>query len=81
MQLPGYRRCPLNGSCLVERIAYRATVEPTNNQKMYIGSIEGRFKKRLYNHKYSFQLARYRDNTKLASYVWKVKKTVIKVPF
>lgn len=45
-----------------------------DQEKMYIGSTEGMFKKRYYNYKSSFNLARYRNNTKLAGYVWKVKE-------
>lgn len=40
---------------------------------MYIGSTGGMFKKRFYNHKFYFKLAKYRKNTKLVGYVWKVK--------
>lgn len=47
---------------------------------MYIGSTEGIFKARYYNHKSTFNVAKYKNRTTLANYIWKMKEKIIKIP-
>jgi len=69
--------CPLNGSCLVERSIYQATVtcddEPEYGEKYYIGLAEPSFKKRYANHKSSFANKRYEKETELSKEIWRLK--------
>ena len=44
-----------------------------NDKKSYMGSMQGTFKQRYYNHKSSFALEIHRHKTNLSNYVWKVK--------
>ena len=47
--------CPLNGQCQVTDIIYKCTVlSPDKPNKVYLGTAEGDFKKRFYNHRKSF---------------------------
>ena len=69
--------CPLIGNCLVERSIYEATVtcEDVNYEpKRYIGLAETAFKKRFANHKKSFNIQRYENETELSKEVWRIKK-------
>ena len=43
-------------------------------KKVYVGSMQGSFKQRYYNHKSSFAREIYRHKTSLSNYVWEVKK-------
>ena len=47
--------CPLDGKCRVENTAYKriASVDGYPN-KVYLGTVEGDFKQRFYNHQMSF---------------------------
>ena len=70
--------CPLNGSCLVERSVYQATVtcndEPDYGEKFYIGLAEPKFKKRYANHKSSFANKKYEKETELSKEIWRLKR-------
>ena len=70
--------CPLNGSCLVERSIYQATVtcddEPDYGERFYIGLAEPKFKKRFANHKTSFCNERYEKETELSKEIWRLKR-------
>ena len=68
--------CPLNGNCQAENILYEATItcnEQNYNQHIYIGIAETKFKKRYSNHKRSFNLAVYDNDTELSKEFWKIK--------
>ena len=70
--------CPLNGSCLVERSVYQATVtcedEPEYGEKYYIGLAEPKFKKRYANHRTSFANEKYEKETELSKEIWRLKR-------
>ena len=59
---------PVNGSCLMENVIYRASVTTANQTKFYVGSTGLTFKNRYTKHKRSFRHA-----TTLSQYIWKLK--------
>ena len=69
--------CPLDGKCRTKCVVYKARVTETtpNNQEMYIGLTENKFKTRFNLHKSSFKLEHKRTSTTLRSsdHVWKLK--------
>ena len=69
--------CPLNGQCQVTDIIYKCTVlSPDKPNKVYLGTAEGDFKKRFYNHRKSFKNEASASNTTLSKkYIWKLKET------
>ena len=69
--------CPLNGNYQAENIVYEATItcnEQTYGENIYIGIAETTFKKRYSNHKRSFNLAVYQNDTELSKEFWKIKR-------
>lgn len=67
--------CPLNSDYKIESVVYKSTVEYEKGQeKVDIRSTKRTFKKRCYNCRASFKLAKYKSNTKLASHVWELKE-------
>lgn len=68
----------MNGYCLIE--CFLQSYYGIYIEKVYIGPTEGTFKKRCYNHKDFFKLERYRNSTKLPSYICKVNEKITKVP-
>ena len=69
-------QCPLNGECLTSNIVYEANVTSKENKtqsKLYIGVSETPFKKRYANHKKSFNIIAYKNDTELSKEVWKIK--------
>ena len=67
--------CPLQGECIQETVVYRAKVKVENGIEMtYIGSTEGQFKKRQYQHKSDFKYEKNKNKTTLAHYVWTMKE-------
>ena len=69
--------CPLNGNCQAENILYEATItcnERTYGENIYIGIAETTFKKRYSNHKRSFNLPAYKNDTELSKEFWKIKR-------
>ena len=69
-------KCPLAGRCQYECVVYKVEVHSQKpcDKRVYIGSTQGPFKKRYYNHKSSFTHERYRHSTSLSNYIWDVKK-------
>ena len=68
--------CPLNGNCLLENILYIATIkfDKKNYQpRNYKEISENTFKKRYANHKRSFNINRYKNDTKLSVEYWNLK--------
>ena len=72
---------PLKGRYQTEYVMYNAEVlNPSSNtkkrndkKKVYVGSTQGLFKQRYYDHKSSFTHEIYRHKTSLSNYIWEVK--------
>ena len=61
---------------LTTNIAYKAKVTSSTRdyqEKVYFGSCETIFKKRLSNHKKSFNLNEYKNETELSNEIWRLK--------
>ena len=70
--------CPLGEKCLTEGIVYEAKVASSDQEvKLYTGATESGFKSRYNNHTKSFRLERYKHETTLSSYIWKLKEKQI----
>ena len=68
--------CPMNGACLKESLVYYATISCNDKNykpKLYKGSCETSFKKRYSNHKKSFNVPFYKNDTKLSTEYWNLK--------
>ena len=68
--------CPLEQKCLTTNIVYKAKVTSSNQnyqEKVYFGSCETTFKKRFSNHKKSFNLKEYKNETELSNEIWRIK--------
>ena len=66
--------CPLEGKCRVNDVIYKCIVSATGfPNKVYLGTAEGEFKKRFYNHNSSFKNELKMSNTTLANPVWDLK--------
>ena len=73
--------CPLNGQCQVTDIIYKCTVlSPGKPNKVYLGTAEGDFQKRFYNHKRSFNNEGSANDTTFSKYIWELKETSISSP-
>ena len=68
--------CPVEGACLIPNVVYQAEItnDIDNEKKFYIGISEPVFKVRYRNHKRDVKNVKYRNFTKLASYVWNLKE-------
>ena len=68
--------CPLNGLCHVTNIIYKCTVLSTDKpNEVCLGTAEGDFKKRFYNHRKSFNNEVSANDTTLPKYIWELKET------
>ena len=68
--------CPLNIQFQVTDIIYKCTVlSPDKPNKVYLGTAEGDFKKRFYNHRKSFNNEGSANDTTLSKYIWELKET------
>ena len=66
---------PLNSQCQVTDIIYKCTVlSPDKPNKVYLGTAEGDFKKRFYNHRKSFNNEGSANDTTLSKYIWELKE-------
>ena len=68
--------CPLNGNCLLKSILYITTIKSDKKNyqpKNYKGISENTFNKRYANHKRSFSINRYKNETKLLVEYWNLK--------
>ena len=73
--------CPVNGHCQSQDIIYKCTVStPVNPDKVYLGTTEGDFKKRYYNHTKSFRNKRYTSDTSLSKYIWQINGKHQEIP-
>ena len=67
--------CPLQGKCRVNNMVYQATITTKTTPPVvetYTGMTETEFKDRYRNHKKSFKHAKYKKETTLSKYLWKL---------
>ena len=64
----------MQNKCLTPKVVYRADVKNTTNDetKFYLGVAETPFKERFRNHMKEFKYDKYRNNTELSKYIWKL---------
>ena len=66
--------CPLDGNYQQNDVIYKCIASTSvNPEKVSLGTTEGKFKKRYYNHNKSFRHHSYANETTLFKYVWEVK--------
>ena len=65
--------CPLDGKCRAKDVYKCIASTSINPDKVYLGTAEGEFKKRFYNHKKSFKNRGYASDTSLSKYIWEMK--------
>ena len=67
--------CPLEGKCRGGNVVYKCETSVAGHPKrVYLGTAEGDFKTRYYNHKKSFKNRGYINETTLAKYIWEMKE-------
>ena len=59
---------------LIKNIVYMATVKTETNTSSYVGMTGNNFKTRYYNHIKSLKNKRYKNETELSKYIWKLKE-------
>ena len=77
VQLHKERLCPIKRNCQAENIVCEATItcnERNYGENIYIVIVKTTFKKRYSNHKRSFNLAAYKNDTELSNEFWKIKR-------
>ena len=75
MQLQKKEDCRLEGKCRTENMIYKCIVSTCfHPDKAYLGTAEGEFKKRYYNHISSYRNETQMNKTTLANYVWELKQ-------
>ena len=70
--------CPIEQKCLTSNIVYKAKVtwiSQNYQEKVYFGSCETTSKKRVSNHKKSFNLNEYKNKTELSNEMWRIKNS------
>ena len=68
--------CLLNGQCQVTDIIDKCTVLLSDKpNKVHLGTADGYFKKRFYNHRKSFNNESSTNDTTLSKYIWELKET------
>ena len=65
---------PIRRKLFNKNIVYLATVETETNTSSYVGMTGNSFKTRYYNHIKSFKYKRYKNETELSKYIWKLKE-------
>ena len=76
MQLLKQRKLSIRTKCLTTNMVYKAKVTSNNEnyqEKVYFVSCGTTFKKRFSNHKKSFNLNEYKNETELSNEVWRIK--------
>ena len=66
----------MKGNCVIEAVVYKAKVKTSSNDNeniSYIGSTDGDFKQRLYQHKSDRKYEKNRNKTTLAKHLWDLK--------
>ena len=66
-------KCPVNKKCMTEGVVYKAKVEYEGKEATYIGMTGDTFKKRWNRHKTDFRYDKYRHETELSKFIWKLK--------
>ena len=69
---------PVEQKCLTTNIVYKAKVTSSNQnyqEKVYFDSCKTTFKKRFSNHKKSFNLNEYKNETELSNEIWRIKNS------
>ena len=66
--------CQLEENWLVKNIVYMATVSTETNTSSYVVMTGNSFKTRYYNHLKSLKNKRYKKETELSKYLWKLKE-------
>ena len=73
--------CSLDGNCQQNDLIYKCIASTSvNPDKVYLGTAEGEFKKRYYNHDKSFRHRSYANETTLSKYVWEIKDKCNEMP-
>ena len=67
--------CPVNNECLIKDVVYQAEVTSCNGTMTYYGLTSRPFKKRLGEHKHSFNNIKKRTASRLAEHIWELKDT------
>ena len=70
--------CPLEQKCLTTNIFYKAKITSSNQnyqEKVCFGSCETTFNKQFSNHKKSFNLKQYKNETDLSNEIWRIKNS------
>ena len=70
------KECPIDSKCQAMDAVYDCYVTSSEPRKIYVGLTEGKWKKRYYNHKKSFNHKWYSHETTLSSYVWYLEETL-----
>ena len=66
--------CLLDAKCRAKDVVYKCVASTSiNPDKVYLGTTQGEFKKRFYNHKKSFKNRGYASDTSLSKYIWEMK--------
>ena len=65
--------CPVGNQCLTRSVVYEATIHHGKTQVKYVGMTENDLKTRYNRHLLTTRHERYRTETELSSYVWKLK--------
>ena len=65
--------CPLSGECLTPCIVYKAEVIADGEKSVYFGACEDVFKTRYNNHVKSFKHEKYKTETELSKFIWRLK--------
>ena len=76
MQLLQKVNCPLQQKYLTTNVFYKAKITSNNQkyqEKVYFGSCETTIKERLSNHKKSFNVNEYKNETELSNESWQIK--------
>ena len=66
----------MDGKFQIMNAVYDCRATLPEPQNIYFGLAEGKWKKRYYNHKRSFNHKRYSHETTLSSYVWHLKEPI-----
>ena len=62
--------CPLDGKCRAENVVYKCIASVHGNpNKVYLGTAEGDFRQRFYNHRMSFNNEGHSTGTTLSKYI------------
>ena len=58
----------------MKNIVYMATAKTETNTSNYVGMTGNNFKTKYFNHIKSFKNKRYKNDTELSKYIWKLKE-------